>query len=491
MTRPAPIIYWFRRDLRIDDLPALQSALACGRPLLPCFILDDTGDEKGDDHSNEQWALGGASRWWLHHSLQALTEGLAQYGGNLVVRRGETKTELEALAKETGATDVYCTEAYEPQARQLEHDLSLQLEHSDISLHCLPGSLFFRPQDIRNGSGLPFKVFTPFWRHCMQRQPEPAAPQKTVLDQDSFLKQRLSSLSADQWRLLPQSPNWAADWHNYWTPGEAGAAKTLAHFVSRALDGYAVGRDFPAKDGSSRLSAHFHWGELSPRQAWAGVKNAPGSDEKDRQKFLSELGWRDFNHHLLFHFPHIADRPFKPHFAHMPWLGSEDLFKAWCEGRTGYPIVDAGMRELWQTGFMHNRVRMICASFLTKHLLLPWQWGAKWFWDTLVDADLANNSGGWQWVAGCGADASPWFRIFNPMLQGKKFDGEGAYVRQWLPELAELNDRDLQLPWEAPPLVLAEAGVTMGETYPFPIVDHKQAREAALTAYEAVSAASS
>ncbi|MEP5568133.1 MAG: deoxyribodipyrimidine photo-lyase [Halioglobus sp.] len=483
MNHPAPVIYWFRRDLRIDDLPALQSALACGRPLVPCFILDDEADG--------EWALGGASRWWLHHSLQALSDSLAKYGGHLVVRRGDTKAELKALAKETGATDIYCTEVYEPHAHALEQDLSHQLNTEGVTLHCLPGSLFFRPQDVRNGSGLPFKVFTPFWRHCLQRLPEPAAPQKTALDSGSFGQQKCVGLPSEQWQLLPQSPNWAADWHTFWTPGAAGAAQTLDHFVAHALKGYALDRDFPAKDGSSRLSAHFHWGELSPRQAWAAVKYAPGSDEKDRQKFLSELGWRDFNHHLLFHFQHIADRPFKPHFAHMPWLGSEELFKAWCEGRTGYPIVDAGMRELWQTGFMHNRVRMICASFLTKHLLLPWQWGAKWFWDTLVDADLANNSGGWQWVAGCGADASPWFRIFNPMLQGKKFDGEGAYVRRWLPELSQLSDRDLQIPWEAPPLVLAEADVTLGDTYPFPIVDHKQAREAALSAYDAVSAASS
>ncbi|MEP4146230.1 MAG: deoxyribodipyrimidine photo-lyase [Halioglobus sp.] len=483
MNNPAPIIYWFRRDLRLDDLPALQAALACGRPLVPCFILDENSDG--------EWALGGASRWWLHHSLKALKDRLAKHGGDLVVRRGDTKAELQTLARETGATDVYCSELYEPQGLQLEQDLANQLDEAGIVLHCLAGSLFFSPQDVCNGSGLPFKVFTPFWRHCMQRLPAPAAPRKTSVEHDNFLQHTLSTLPCEQWQLLPQSPNWAADWLRYWTPGEAGAAKTLNYFVTHALSGYALGRDFPAKDGSSRLSAHLHWGEISPRQAWAAANNARGTVEKDRQKFLSELGWRDFNHHLLFHFPHIADRPFKPSFAQMPWLGSEDLFQAWCEGRTGYPIVDAGMRELWQTGFMHNRVRMICASFLTKHLLLPWQWGAKWFWDTLVDADLANNSGGWQWVAGCGADASPWFRIFNPMLQGKKFDGEGAYVRQWLPELSALNDRDLQVPWEAPPLVLAEAGVTLGGDYPFPIVDHKTAREAALSAYDAVSAASS
>ncbi|MCX2974308.1 deoxyribodipyrimidine photo-lyase [Halieaceae bacterium IMCC8485] len=483
MSLTDPVIYWFRRDLRLTDLPGLQAALASGKPVIPCFILDD--------ESTEEWAMGGASRWWLHHSLQALTKSVAEQGGNLLVRRGDTQAQLNALVNETGAAAVYCSELYEPDARDLEKTLGEELAKSGAAIHCLPGTLFFRPHEVRNGSGLPFKVFTPFWRHCMQRLPSMPLPQKTIFTPNSFLQHSLTGLSCEQWQLLPDSPNWAADWHNYWTPGEAGATETLKQFVTNTLADYAQGRDFPARDASSRLSAHFHWGEISPRQAWAAVNKAPGSNDKDQHKFLSELGWRDFNHHLLFHFPHIADRPFKPSFSQMPWQGSDETFKAWCEGRTGYPIVDAGMRELWQTGFMHNRVRMICASFLTKHLLLPWQWGARWFWDTLVDADLANNSGGWQWVAGCGADASPWFRIFNPMLQGKKFDGDGEYVRRWLPELAGLSDRDLQIPWEAPPLVLADAGVTLGSDYPFPIVDHKDARAAALAAYDAVSKASS
>ena len=482
MNHPAPAIYWFRQDLRIDDLPALAAATAGGRPIIPCFILDDTAPG--------EWALGGASRWWLHHSLRSLQESLRSRGGQLVVRRGSTTEELLALVQETGATDIFCSEAYEPWSRHLEQDLAEQLTLSGASLHCLPGSLFFGPQTIRNGSGLPFKVFTPFWRHCMQKQPEPLAPTATPLRPGQFFKQSLSGLSEAQWQLLPRSPNWAAQWHNHWSPGQAGARATLNTFVSETLCGYEKGRDFPSRNASSRLSPHLHWGEISPRQAWVAIKNATGVEEADQRKFITELGWRDFNHHLLYHFPHISNQPFKPSFEHMPWLGSDDLFAAWREGRTGYPIVDAGMRELWQTGFMHNRVRMICASFLTKHLLLPWQWGARWFWDTLVDADLANNSGGWQWVAGCGADASPWFRIFNPVLQGKKFDAGGDYVRRWVPELAPLADRDLHSPWEAPQMMLKAEGVTLGQTYPLPIVDHKQARLAALDAYEAVSNAS-
>ncbi|MEH6586354.1 MAG: deoxyribodipyrimidine photo-lyase [Halioglobus sp.] len=482
MNQPTPAIYWFRQDLRIDDLPALQAATAGGRPIIPCFILDD--DSPGE------WALGGASRWWLHHSLTSLQESLKSRGGQLLVRRGSTVEELLALVQETGATDIYCSEAYEPWSRNLEQDLAEHLTLSGASLHCLPGSLFFGPQNIRNGSGLPFKVFTPFWRHCMQKQPEPLAPTATPLRPGQFFQHSLSRLTEAQWQLLPHCPNWAAHWHDHWSPGQAGARETLSTFVTETLCGYEKGRDFPSRNASSRLSPHLHWGEISPRQAWVAVKNVTDVDEADQRKFITELGWRDFNHHLLYHFPHITNQPFKRSFEQMPWLGSDDLFAAWREGRTGYPIVDAGMRELWQTGFMHNRVRMICASFLTKHLLLPWQWGARWFWDTLVDADLANNSGGWQWVAGCGADASPWFRIFNPVLQGKKFDAEGEYVRRWVPELAALTDRDLHSPWETPPMMLEAVGVSLGKTYPLPIVDHKQARLAALGAYEAVSNAS-
>jgi deoxyribodipyrimidine photo-lyase len=481
MTQPAPVIYWFRQDLRLQDLPALQTAVATGRPLVTCYIIDDK--------SPGEWAPGGASRWWLHHSLESLGRDLEQRGGRLLVRRGDPATELAALAEETGASDVYCSEAYEPWARALESRVDTSLGAVHVQLHCLAGSLLYDPRTLRNGSGMPFKVFTPFWRHCL-RHPV-ATPDTTSLAPDAFAAINAESLSAREWQLLPQSPNWAEGWQHYWSPGEAGARASLAQFLHRGLKGYGEARDFPAINACSRLSAHIHWGELSPRQALADVAMSASIDDTDRQKFTAQIGWREFNHHLLFHFPHIEDRPFKPGFENMPWQGRDDHFTAWKLGQTGYPIVDAGMRELWQTGYMHNRVRMVCASFLTKHLLIPWQWGARWFWDTLVDADLANNSGGWQWVAGSGADASPYFRVFNPVLQGQKFDAKGDYVRRWVPELAQLTGKLLHSPWEATPAQLEAASVALDQTYPLPIVDHKTARRAALDAYEAVSASSS
>lgn len=481
MSDQQPVIYWFRQDLRLADLPALKAAAASGHPVIPCYVIDDKSP--GD------WATGGASQWWLHHSLQSLAADIAGKGGSLVVRRGSSQEQLLALVEETGAQAVYCSEAYEPWNRQLEAALTDALAEVGAALHRHAGSLLFHPDAIRNKSGQPFKVFTPYWRHCMQLGiPAPGSRQR--LSQGRFSSHPVPGLSPDQWNLLPTAPNWAEGWLQHWAPGSAGAMTALKQFTSRRLDGYKDARDFPGKDGSSRLSPHLHWGEISPRQACAAILAAESAGDTDRQKFVAEIGWREFNHHLLFHFPHIPERPFKPRFEHLPWTDSHGRARAWQQGMTGYPIVDAGMRELWHTGFMHNRVRMICASFLTKHLLVPWQWGARWFWDTLVDADLANNSGGWQWVAGCGADASPYFRIFNPVLQGKKFDGEGDYIRRWVPEIAALPNRHLHAPWEAPEPVLAEARVRLGDTYPAPMVDHKEARAAALDAYDVLSSAS-
>lgn len=481
--KPAPVLYWFRQDLRLADLPALnaaaQAAADGGTTVLPCFILDDT--------SPGEWALGEASQWWLHHSLLSLAEQITAKGGELVVRRGRSDEALAQLASETGAGRVYCSQAYEPWNRELEARVGKQLEAQDVSLHTLPGALLFTPGDILNQSGEAFKVFTPFWRRCRSQLPTDKLAQPP--GDGAFAAGVVSGLATDDWDLLPKQWQPSPEWQEMWSPGTSGAARALETFIERALEGYRDDRDKPGVAGTSRLSPHLHWGEISPRQVLATLRAAGTDDlEDDREKFLAELGWREFNQHLLYHFPHIDAQPFKDDFRNMPWQANEEGYQAWCQGRTGYPIVDAGMRELWQTGFMHNRVRMICASFLTKHLLVPWQWGAKWFWDTLVDADLANNSGGWQWVAGCGADASPWFRIFNPVLQGKKFDPDGDYVRRWVPELAALPAKHIHDPWEMPPMLLAAEGVELGSDYPHPIVDHKEAREMALSAYQERSA---
>ncbi len=464
-----PVIFWFRQDLRLSDSPGLEAAAAEGAGIIPCFILDD--DAAGD------WGPGGAGRWWLYHSLQALQSSLADRGSGLVVRRGKTADELVRLARETGATRVVCTRAYEPWNRDLGQAVSDRLAAEDIELILCGGRLLHEPAEVLNQSGQPFKVFTPYWKHCLKR-PDPASPLQAP-GKNSFARNLPEGLAPEDWNLPADSPE--REWQQHWSPGEEGANERLQAFVRQDLDDYAEGRDRPALETTSRLSPHLHWGEVSPRQVWQAITMS-GNDADG--KYLSELGWREFSHYLLYHFPHTVDRPFKERFSDFPWLGKEAHFEAWKHGRTGYPIVDAGMRELWHTGFMHNRVRMICASFLTKHLLLPWQWGARWFWEQLLDADLANNTCGWQWVAGCGADAAPYFRIFNPTLQGEKFDKAGEYVRRWVPELAPLPDSHIHSPWTLSSGKLEELGVKLGDTYPAPMVDHKEAREAALSAWK-------
>ncbi|WP_346763330.1 cryptochrome/photolyase family protein [Mangrovimicrobium sediminis] len=470
-------LYWYRQDLRLADLPAMRAAIDNGLKLIPCYVFDDA--------AAGQWSPGGASRWWLHHSLAALDTELAKRGSPLVVRRGETARVLADLAAQTGAEAVYCSEAIDPWARELQSQVADALWETGVQLEARPSALLFHPGTVCTQAGDPYRVFTPFWRACLQ-QPSPAEPLSAASGKH-FVEHDLDSLPHDDWQLLPRNPDWAAGWDELWSPGATGARRALQHFLDNALDSYAEGRDFPAARSTSRLSPHLHFGEISPRQVWHAVQALPEGQDKPAAKFLAEVGWREFCHQLLYFNPEIPEKPFKADFGEMPWLADQTHLQAWQRGRTGYPIVDAGMRELWQTGFMHNRVRMIVASFLTKHLLLPWQWGEQWFWDTLVDADLANNSCGWQWVAGCGADAAPYFRIFNPILQGRKFDPDGEYVRQWVPEIASLPDKYLHAPWEAPAKILAEAGVELGETYPEPLVDHKEARETALQAYGVIS----
>jgi deoxyribodipyrimidine photo-lyase len=467
-------IVWFRQDLRRRDHPALTAAAARG-PILPLFILDDA--------TPGAWRPGGASRWWLHHSLAALARDL----GGLALHRGDARTLLPDIVKKSGATAVFWNRCYEPFAIARDKDLKETLRRQGVEVESFNGSLLHEPWEVLTGNAEPFKVYTPYWRASLRKPvaaPLPAPECKidpSAADGDTL----------DDWGLLPSKPNWAAGWEKLWQPGEVGALERLDAFVEHGLAEYRSLRDRPDRENISRLSPHLHWGEISPRQLWARMAleaEAP-SKRESADKFLSEIGWREFSYHLLYHYPSLPESNWRPAFDAYPWRSSADDLKAWQHGRTGYPMVDAGMRELWQTGFMHNRVRMIAASFLIKHLRIDWRQGEAWFWDTLLDADLANNAASWQWVAGSGADASPYFRIFNPIVQGKKFDPEGAYVRRWCPELARLPDQFIHAPFDAPPAVLAEAGVTLGKTYPHPIVAHDAARKAALAGYEKVRAA--
>jgi len=465
-------IVWFRQDLRRRDNPALAAAAATGA-VIPIFILDHAA-------SDSRWSLGGASRWWLHHSLAALREEL----GGLLLLKGEPCDLLPELVTTTGASAVYWNRCYEPLAIARDKETKALLQARGIEARSFNGSLLHEPWEIATRGGEPFKVYTPYWRASLKAPvAAPLAAPKLTIDQASASGDWL-----EDWGLCPSRPNWAEGWEAIWRPGEAGALARFDGFVRDDLAGYESRRDRPDPPGTSRLSPHLRWGEISPRQIWARLA-LQAEDPAKRQgadKFLSEVGWREFSYHLLYHFPTLPEENWRPEFDAYPWRDSVGDLKAWQRGATGYPLVDAGMRELWQTGWMHNRVRMIAASFLIKHLRIDWRQGEAWFWDTLVDADLANNAAGWQWVAGSGADASPYFRIFNPILQGEKFDPNGDYVRRWCPELAALPNKFIHAPFKATAEVLDRAGIKLGQTYPAPIVDHDQARAAALDGYRRI-----
>lgn len=474
-----PILVWFRRDLRLADHAALSAAVAGDGPVVPVFVLDD--------EAAGPWRAGGASRWWLHGSLEALARSCADRGAQLILRRGRTADVLDELAGEVGAETVHCSRAYEPWAATLELAVRDRLAARDVTLKRFAGTLLHAPDDLKTKAGGPFKVYTPFWR-AFREAVSPgrplAAPAKL-----RGVRSRIASDDLAAWALRPTRPDWAAGLAEAWTPGEEGAQARLSDFLDEGLADYATQRNRPDVVGTSRLSPHLAFGEIGPRQCWSAAKAAGGGKrgvDTGLETFLKELAWREFSAHLLHHWPDLPEAPFRPEFAAFRWRRDDTQLKAWQAGRTGYPIVDAGMRELWATGWMHNRVRMITASFLIKDLLLPWQAGEAWFWDTLVDADLANNAASWQWVAGSGADAAPYFRIFNPVTQGETFDPDGAYVRRWVPELARLPAKSIHAPWLAPRPVLAEAGVEIGTTYPAPIVDHGAARRAALDAFAAL-----
>ena len=461
----APVILWFRDDLRLTDHAALHAAHATGRPVLPVYVLDDKAQ-----------ALGGAARWWLHHSLASLSRSLVSQGSGLTLRRGAASEILPALVEATGAVEVFTGGLADPAARATDRAIADRLAQRDVRFHRMRTTSLFRPDQPKTKAGGPFSVYTPFAVACL------ALPPPDPLPAPSFSPPpRLPSDPLDDWRLLPTRPDWAAGLRETWTPGEAGAHVRLDRFLAGTITGYAANRDIPGIDSTSMLSPHLRFGEISPAQVLLAVRARVTGD--DANKFVNELLWREFSHHLLWHHPTLPDEPLRPEFAAMPWRDDPAALKAWQHGQTGIPIVDAGMRQLWRTGWMHNRVRMIVASFLVKHLLIDWRLGQAWFWDTLVDADLANNAASWQWVAGCGADAAPFFRIFNPVLQGQKFDPDGAYVHRFVPELGCLNPRYLHAPWDAPATVLKAAGIVLGQTYPAPIANLAEGRARALAAF--------
>ena len=471
-----PAIFWFRDDLRLADNPGLSAACTSGRPVVLLYVLDE--------ESREARAPGAASKWWLDKSLRLLAERISAKGGQLVLRKGAAEQVIADVVRETNAETVYWNRRYGP-ARKIDERIKSSLKADGIEVESFNGSLLVEPFAIKTGSGGDFKVFTPFWK-ALQLNLVIGAPAPEPREIKTGPKVKTDNI--DNWDLHPTKPDWSTGMAEMWTPGELGARKRLRDFLKDGIDGYAEGRDRPDRDATSRLSPYLHFGEISPQQAWRSATHAMEAGEapaRDIQKFLSEIAWRDFSHHLLYHDPQMGRLSWRRQFDTIEWRkGSKAELEAWKRGQTGYPIVDAGMRQLWATGWMHNRVRMIVASFFAKDLLVHWRRGEEWFWDTLVDADEANNANGWQWTAGTGADAAPYFRVFNPVLQGEKFDPAGDYVRTWVPELREMPPKWIHQPWAAPAAVLDEAGVVLSETYPEPIVDHDFARKRALETYK-------
>jgi deoxyribodipyrimidine photo-lyase len=470
-------ILWLRRDLRLADNPALQAAIGTCARVLPLYIHAPQEDSP--------WTPGAASSWWLHHSLTALDHSLRARGSRLTVARGESLGTLLRTAKAIGATRIFWNRLYDPASRGRDSRVKVALREAGLACESHSARLLFEPWDIQSASGEPYRVYSAFWRRCA-----PLLQGLTPIPAPGRLPPapELPGSDLGDLGLLPAIP-WDQGLRERWQPGEAAALERARDFVAQGLALYGERRDLPAVLGTSGLSPHLQFGEIGPRQVLELIVRRQGALQGEApEPFVREILWREFAYHLLYHFPHTTEEPLDPRFARLPWRegGTEALLRAWQRGRTGIPLVDAGMRELWRTGWMHNRVRMVVASFLTKNLRLPWQRGARWFWDTLVDADLASNTLGWQWSAGCGADAAPYFRIFNPVRQGERFDPEGTYVRRWCPELARLPAKHLHQPWSAPELVLQEAGVRLGQDYPRPVVDLTRSRAEALAAFESI-----
>jgi len=465
-------IVWCRRDLRLADNPALAAACAAHAQVLPVYI--HVPEEEG------AWSPGGASRWWLHHSLLALQHGWRRHHGELHIRRGDSLKTLLQLITQTGAHAVYWNRLYEPAVIARDTQIKAALREHGVEVHSCAGSVWSEPWQIATQQNEPYRVFTPYWRRL---RPQLEIETPLPVPSPRHTATATGGVTIESLDLLPKIA-WDRGMRETWTPGEQGAQEQLELFADDAIGDYPHARDLPARHGTSRLSPHLHFGEITPRQIQHGLhaltQRRDTKRRPDLEPYLRELGWREFAHHLLYHFPETPTQNFNARFAKFPWKPAHaQRLQRWQRGRTGIPLVDAGMRELWHTGWMHNRVRMVAASFLTKNLRMHWRHGAEWFWDTLVDADLANNTLGWQWVAGCGADAAPYFRVFNPLTQAKKFDPEGVYLRRWLPELADSPLPLLHEPWR-------DAGLLKRSGYPAPMVDLGESRQDALTAYQAI-----
>lgn len=468
-------ILWFRRDLRLADNPALSDAVARGA-VIPVYI---------DDHDAQSaWSACAANRWWTHHSLESLQKSLAAKGSRLIIRKGPASKILKSLINETGAKAVVWNRVYDPSGIARDKVIKEELRSQNIDAVSHKGALLLEPHEVANKQGAPFLVYTPFWRasYSTLAVPKPLPAPSRIPAPSAWPK----GVELDSLGMLPKIP-WDSTMRSEWVPGEPAGGARLRQFAGGPVLGYSSQRDFPSVDGTSAISPYLAHGEVSPRQAWHEVMEAQGLSQggarpEGVEVYFKEIVWREFAYHLLYHFPQTTEAPLKEAYARFPWRTDAVQLRAWQQGRTGYPLVDAGMRQLWATGWMHNRVRMVVGSFLVKHLLLPWQHGARWFYDTLVDADLASNTLGWQWTAGSGADAAPYFRIFHPVGQGERFDPEGIYIRRWVTELKNLPAPHVHRPWEAPEDVLKRAGVSIGKTYPKPIVDHDMARKRALAA---------
>lgn len=476
-------LIWFRQDLRVHDHPALRAACETGLPVIAVYILDDV--------TPGAWALGGASRWWLHHSLASLRYDLEALGIPLLLRQGESAGVINDVIATHHASHVFWSRCYEAYAIERDQKIKADLSERGLVVKSFSASLLHEPWTVQNKAGAPFKVFSPFYRKLLEiggdlapfPTPEPIRTPATYVNCDDVA----------ELKLLPTSPDWAGGLRDTWQPGSDGAGKALQHFLEHGGAIYKKTRDRPDLDTTSRLSPHLHFGEIGPRDVWTAGEAWRARDPQSSAGlgvFLKEVGWREFSYHLLYHQPKLPEVTLRPEFADFPWREDPELIKAWQTGQTGYPIIDAAMRQLRVTGWMHNRLRMVVGSFLVKNLLQHWRHGEDWFWDNLVDADLASNAASWQWIAGCGADAAPYFRIFNPVLQGEKFDPEGHFVRKWLPALANVPKAYIHKPWLMPALLANSAGLRLGKTYPAPVVDLGASRKAALDAYAVIKKAS-
>ncbi|MAW87486.1 MAG: deoxyribodipyrimidine photolyase [Phyllobacteriaceae bacterium] len=471
-----PVLVLFRNDLRLAGNAALDAAARSGKPVVPVFVRETGGPRFR--------APGAAWLWWLHHSLVSLGSSLEKAGSRLSMRSGIQRDVVESLIEETGADMVLWNRRYDPGGMEADSEIKASLKERGLHAESFAGALLHEPWQLKTGSGGIYKVYSPFWRAFVAgfELQRPASAPRELRPYEG----KVTSENLDDWGLLPVKPDWAGGLRETWKPGEDHAHRLLSDFLDGAIKGYRDERDRPDIESTSRLSPYLAHGEITPWQIFQAIEDRAQIDAraKDIEHFRKEVGWREFSYHLLFHNPDLATRNFNSDFDAFPWGPMGDRLEKWQKGQTGYPIIDAGMRQLWQTGWMHNRVRMAAASFLIKHLRVHWRHGEQWFWDTLVDADPANNPASWQWVAGSGADAAPYFRIFNPILQGEKFDTQGDYVRRFVPELEAMPADRIHKPWQAGQDLLEKAGVTLGETYPAPLVDHQQARDSALEAYK-------